>query len=75
MKVNPIRPRYTKAAAANLPEVMKPATGGEVMSTSARRAVRGDWGERASKDQLRNLGGPARSVRQGSEDATPAGNP
>ena len=48
-KVNPIRPRYAKMSAANLPEVAKPAIDGEAMSESTRRADRGGWEERDSK--------------------------
>jgi hypothetical protein len=59
MRVNLIRPRYTETAVANLPEMLKPATSGEATSASTRWAARGDWGERAPKDQSRDLGGPA----------------
>jgi len=62
--VNPIRPRYTNLAAANLPEMVKPATDGQVTSVSTRQAARGDWGERVPKDQSRNLGGPAQCPRR-----------
>jgi len=50
--VNPIRPRYAKMSAANLPEVAKPAIDGEAMSESTRRADRGGWEERDSKGPL-----------------------
>jgi len=58
--VNPIRPRYTNLAAANLPEMVKPATCGEATSDGNRRTPRGDRGERARKDASRNLGDPLR---------------
>jgi len=48
-----------KVRAANLPDVMKPDTGGEVMGESSRRALRGGWGWRMGTDQSRNLGDPA----------------
>src|SRR5690242_12363364 len=38
---------------------MKPDIGGEATSKSTRRALRGDWGQRAGKDQSRILGDPA----------------
>ena len=40
-KANLIRPRYAKKSAANLPEVVKPETGGEAMSMCIHRADRG----------------------------------
>jgi hypothetical protein len=48
-----------KAKAANLPELLKPAIDEEATSKSTRRAFRGDWGQRAGKDQSRILGDPA----------------
>lgn len=45
--------------AANLPKVMKPATGGEATGESSRQVFRGGWGQRAGKERPRNLGGPA----------------
>jgi len=41
-QVNLIRPRYTDTAAANQPDVAKPAIGGEATSMSTRQAARGD---------------------------------
>ncbi|MBI5967465.1 MAG: hypothetical protein HY882_06385 [Deltaproteobacteria bacterium] len=73
--MNPIRPRYTGMAAANLPEVVKPATGREEMSGSTCRAVRGDWGGRAPKDQAGTLGGPAPCVPPRRKGTTSVGNP
>jgi len=64
-QVNPFRPRYTKTTAANLPERAKPVIGGEATSKGIRRAVRGDWGGRVSKDGRRNLGDPTRSPPSG----------
>jgi len=49
-QVNPIRPRYTKTRMASLPEVWKPATGGEATGMSSHRVRRGDWGRRVPKD-------------------------
>jgi hypothetical protein len=69
-QANPIRPRYAKVKAANLPELLKPEIGGEAMSRSTRRAFRGGWGQRAGKDQPRNLGDPAERV----ENPTAQGN-
>ena len=60
-KVNLFRPRYTKFPAANLPEVLKPAIGMEEINTCTYRAGRGDWRERASKEQHLYLGDPFRS--------------
>jgi hypothetical protein len=74
MQMNLIRPRYTEMAAANLPEMMKPATRREATSASTCRAVRGDWGERAPKDQPRDLGGPTRRTLR-KECPTFWGNP
>jgi hypothetical protein len=50
-KANPFWPRYTNSMAANLPKVMKPATGGEAVSLCSRRAIRGETGGRASTDR------------------------
>jgi hypothetical protein len=60
MKMNLIRPRYTDTAVANLPDMKKPATRREATSVSTCWAARGVWGERAPKDQSRDLGGPTR---------------
>src|SRR5512145_3247367 len=38
--------------------MMKPGTGDEATGKSSRRAPRGERGQRAWKDRLRNLGGP-----------------
>jgi len=43
---------------ASLPEVRKPATGGEATSTSSHWAWRGGWGRRAPTGWSRNLGDP-----------------
>ena len=59
-QANPLRPRYTIWMAVNLPDVVKPATYGEVMSRSTHRATRGDWGGRASKDCRQVPGYPPR---------------
>jgi len=49
----------TLVAVASLPKMMKPAIGREEMSVGTVRTARGGWGERASRDWSRNLGGPA----------------
>ena len=49
---------------AKLPELMKPDTGGEATGKSTCRAFRGEWGQRAGKDPLRNLFALARDVQQ-----------
>src|SRR5882672_4164865 len=43
---------------------MKPDTGGEATGKSTCRAFRGEWGQRAGKDPLRNLFALARDVQQ-----------
>ena len=68
-KVNPIRPRYATMAAASLPDRVKPATGREATSESTGRATRGGWGERAPKDQPRNLGRPGKCASGGTDNA------
>jgi len=60
-QVNLFRPRYTKFPAANLPNVAKPAIGMEEINACTYRAGRGDWRERASKEQHLYLGEPFRS--------------
>jgi hypothetical protein len=42
---------------------MKPDIGDEAMGESSRRTFRGERGQRAGKDQSRNLGDPAREPR------------
>ena len=70
-KVNSFRPRYTKLPLANLPEMVKPGTDMEAINICTYRSGRGDWRERASKEQSWHLGDPSRSqtpvvgVRQG----------
>ena len=70
-KANPIRPRYAKPVAANLPEMLKPATYGEARSECTRRVTRGGWGLRVPKERPRSLGGPVRG--SGQERAAKAG--
>ena len=70
-KANPIRPRYAKPVAANLPEMPKPATYGEVRSECTCRVTRGGWGLRVPKERSRSLGGPVRGSDQ--ERAAKAG--
>jgi hypothetical protein len=60
--VNPFRPRYTKLLTANLPDVVKPVTDVEEINACTHQVSRGDWGERASKEQHRYLGDPSRGV-------------
>ncbi len=55
-KVNLFRPRYTKLPLAILPEMVKPATGMEEINACTCQDGRGDWGERASKEQSWYLG-------------------
>ena len=62
----------TQATAANLAEVVKPATDGEGTSEGTHQAVRGGWEGRASRESLRVLGDPA---RRSGERATWRGNP
>ena len=47
--------------AANLPNVVKPAIGGEVTNGSIRQDARGEWGERATTEHARYPGEPLRS--------------
>jgi hypothetical protein len=60
-KVNSFRPRYTKSSTANLPEMVKPATGVQAMNACVRQVDRGEWRERVSKEQSRYPGDPSRS--------------
>ncbi len=60
-EVNLSRPRYTNFPAANLPNVLKPAIDMEEINACTYRAGRGDWRERASKEQHLYLGEPFRS--------------
>src|SRR5208337_1338487 len=48
---NPIRPRYRKPRAANLPDLTKPDTGGEARGESGHPALQGGWGRHMEKDQ------------------------
>ena len=59
--VNSFRPRYTKLPSASLPEMVKPDTDMEVINACTCQDGRGDWRERASKEQLQYLGDPSRS--------------
>lgn len=45
---------------ANLPNWVKPAIDGEATNASIRRAARGDWRERATKEHTRYPGDPLR---------------
>ena len=49
-----------KWRSASLPDMVKPATGGEETDASIRRDVRGDWGERVQKALTRYPGDPYR---------------
>ncbi len=61
---------------ANLPKMAKPVIDGEETSMRTRQTIRGGWGERASKDRSRNLGGPAWCPEaQGAKRTTAMGNP
>lgn len=44
------------------PKYGRSGTGCEDSERSSSRASRGDWGQRAPKDQRRNLGGPSSRV-------------
>ena len=44
----------------SLPDMVKPATGGEVTDASIRQDVRGDWGERVQKELTWYPGDPYR---------------
>ena len=59
-KVNSFRPRYTKLPSANLPKMVKPAIDMEEINVCTYRDGRGDWRERASKEQSWYLGDPFR---------------
>ena len=59
-KVNSFRPRYTKLPSASLPDLVKPDTDMEVINTRTSQDGRGDWRERASKEQSWYLGAPSR---------------
>jgi hypothetical protein len=61
-KVNSFRPRYTKLPSANLPDLVKPATDMEEINRCTYQGGRGDWRERASKEQSWYLGDPFRSM-------------
>jgi len=49
---------HEKTGVANLSDVLKPATVGEVTFTCSQLAPRGDWRQRVGTERLRNLGGP-----------------
>jgi hypothetical protein len=49
--------RYSRVA--KLPEMLKPATGGEETFVCSRRTLRGGWRWRVGKDSSRNLRSPA----------------
>ncbi len=53
MKLNPIRPRYPKAAAAKLPEVMKPATG-VVLRAARAQHLRFSWDQKREIEETLN---------------------
>jgi hypothetical protein len=55
---------------ASLPELLKPAIGGEATSMSSHRTCRGDWGQRAPKDWLMDLGDPAMWVEPNANGKT-----
>ncbi len=60
-KVNSFRPRYSKLLAANLSNMLKPVTDMEEINECTYQASRGDWRERASKEQSGYLGEPPHS--------------
>ena len=49
---------HYKTGVANLSEMPKPATVGEVTFTCNQLAPRGDWRQRVGTERLRNLGDP-----------------
>jgi len=51
---------HNKMGAANLSEMLKPATVGEVTFTCSQLAPRGDWRQHAGTERLRDLGDPER---------------
>lgn len=51
---------HYKTGAANLSDMLKPATVGEVTFACNQLAPRGDWRQRVGTDRLRNLGDPKR---------------
>ena len=55
--------RYS--GAANLPEMVKPATVGEATLERNRQAPRGGWRQRAGKEKPRNLRDPAEGCKVG----------
>ena len=52
---------------AKLPEMLKPAIGGEETFTSCRQTLRGGWRWRVGKDNSRNLRGPISAKVPGRE--------
>ncbi len=64
-----------KMGAANLPEVVKPATVGQAALVCSRRAPRGGWRQRTGKEKSRNLRYPLRcaklEVRRGVNPSQP----
>ena len=68
-KVNSFRPRYANSSTANLPDVVKPATGAQETNACARQVDRGEWRGRALKEQSGYRGDPSRSdpVKVGGE--------
>ena len=49
---------HYKTGVANLSEMLKPATVGEVTFTCSQLTPRGDWRQRVGTERLRNLGDP-----------------
>ena len=49
---------HYETGAANLSDVLKPATVGEETFRCSQLAPRGDWRQRAGTERLRNLGDP-----------------
>ncbi len=61
-KVNSFRPRYAKLPTANLPDMVKPVIDMEEIDICTYQVGRGDWRERASKEQSWYLGDPFRLI-------------
>ena len=53
---------HEKTGAANLSDMLKPATVGEVTFTCNQLAPRGDWRQRVGTERLRNLGAPQPTI-------------
>jgi len=67
---------HYRTGAANLSDMLKPATVGEETFTRSRLAPRGDWRQRVGTERLRNLGDPQPAIvmsERESDDSIVAG--